>query len=155
MSQARFEELVAEITKAIGDKPLDDALGDFLNQNYPADGEAYRDMAASLGEGEGEGWVCGREAAGIRYGRIVKPGGITGVFSTDVVRMENVKGPHHIHPTGEIGWIIPVSGTPTLDGMGKGWYVYPPMSDHWPTVEGGDTYVLYFLPNGEMEFTGK
>ena len=69
--------------------------------------------------------------------------------------MRDVKGPHHIHTTGEIGAIMPIEGAPTFDGMDKGWYVYPPGSDHHPTVTGGDAYVLYFLPDGQIEFTGR
>ena len=69
--------------------------------------------------------------------------------------MPAVKGPHHAHPSGEIGMIMPISGEPAFDGMGRGWYVYPPGSDHWPTVAGGEAYVLYLLPEGAIEFTGK
>ena len=96
-----------------------------------------------------------QEPALRELGRVVKPGGAAGRFSVDVVRMNNVKGPHHAHPNGEIGMIMPISGNPRFDGVGRGWYVDPPGSDHWPTVEGGEAYVLYLLPEGKIEFTGK
>ena len=55
----------------------------------------------------------------------------------------------------EIGAIMTISGTPKFDGIAEGWYVYGPGSDHHPTVEGGDAYVLYLLPDGAIEFTGR
>jgi hypothetical protein len=33
--------------------------------------------------------------------------------------MKDVKGPHHIHTTGEIGAIMPITGTPKFDGKTK------------------------------------
>ena len=69
--------------------------------------------------------------------------------------MRDVKGPHHVHTQGEIGMIMPIDGAPRFDGIDLGWYVYAAGSDHWPTVAGGTAYVLYFLPDGAIEFTGK
>ena len=67
----------------------------------------------------------------------------------------DVAGPHHIHTNGEIGAVMPIQGEPRFDDFAPGWYVYPPGSDHHPTVSGGDAYVLYLLPEGAIEFTGK
>ena len=36
-----------------------------------------------------------------------------------------------------------------------GWKVYAPGSDHFPTVRGGRALVLYLLPAGAIQFTGK
>jgi hypothetical protein len=69
--------------------------------------------------------------------------------------MKDVKGPHHVHTTGEIGMIMPVTETAEFDGIGRGWYVYPPGSAHHPTVAGGEALVLYLLPDGQIEFTGR
>ena len=69
--------------------------------------------------------------------------------------MKNIRGPHHIHTTGEIWAINPLDETPQFDGRGEGWYMYGPESDHHPTVAGGDAYILYLLPDGAIEFTGK
>jgi len=155
MSQADFENAMAEIATAIAEMPVDDALATFLNNTFPADGELFGAVEALCAEGEKDGWLCVREMGGIKFGRVLKPGGKAGNFSVDVVRMKDVKGPHHVHPSGEIGMIMPVAGDPKFDGMGRGWYVDPPCSDHWPMVEGGDAYVLYLLPDGAIEFTGK
>jgi hypothetical protein len=35
-----------------------------------------------------------------------------------------------------------------------GWFVYPPHADHRPTVSKGEVYVLHFLPEETIEFTG-
>ena len=66
----------------------------------------------ALRRGRARRLADGREAGGIQFGRAIKPGGATGGFSVDVVRMKDVKGPHHMHPNGEIGAVIPIAGTP-------------------------------------------
>jgi hypothetical protein len=98
--------------------------------------------------------MCNREGGGIKYGRVVKPGAASHGFSVDVVAMENLAGPRHRHPNGEIDMIMPQSGSATFDGRGAGWFVYGPGSAHRPTVTGGKTLVLYLLPQGAIEFSG-
>jgi len=154
MTQSAFESLLGEVAAAIAERPLDDDLQAFLNAEYPADGEVVARIAAHCVEGEAEGWVCGREAGGIAFGRVIRPGGAAGPFSVDVVRMADIKGPHHRHPRGEIDLILPLEGAPAFDGVAAGWCVYPPGSAHRPTVTGGSAHVLYLLPEGEIEFTG-
>ena len=155
MSKQAFSELVGRIASAIADKPLDSALEDFLNTTFPEDGAEFQELSALCAEGEADGWLMARTAGGVKFGRVIKPGADAGRFSVDVVRMKDVRGPHHIHTTGEIGAIMPIEGAPLFDGKAAGWYVYPPGSDHHPTVTDGDAYVLYFLPDGAIEFTGK
>ncbi|GAB4347684.1 MAG: hypothetical protein Kow0026_01400 [Oricola sp.] len=155
MSKQQFIETVSTIADRIGDKPLDSSLAAFLNREFPAGGETFTQLKALCAEGEAEGWLMAREAGGIKFGRAVKPGAEAGNFSVDVVRMKDVKGPHHVHTTGEIGAIMGISGSPKFDGFPEGWYVYEPGSDHHPTVQGGDAYVMYLLPDGAIEFTGR
>lgn len=155
MSRQQFLETVSTVAERIGDRPLDASLAAFLNAEFPADGETFTALKSLCAEGEADGWLMAREAGGIKFGRAVKPGAEAGGFSVDVVRMKDVKGPHHIHTTGEIGAIMGISGEPEFDGFPEGWYVYEPGSDHHPTVQGGDAYVLYLLPDGAIEFTGK
>lgn len=154
MSQQRFESLLGEIATAIAGKPLDDELAAYLNENWSRDGEAFGELQSLVIEGERDGWLLSREAGGIHYGRAVKPGGATGGFSVDVVRMKDVRGPHHLHPKGEIGAVMPIEGAARFDDFDDGWYVYGPGSAHHPTVSGGDAYVLYLLPDGAIQFTG-
>ena len=66
---------------------------------------------------------------------------------------ENIAGPHHVHPSGEIDLIMPIDGAAQFDGRPAGWLVCPPGSAHKPTVSNGRALVLYLLPNGAIEFT--
>ena len=150
-----FLRAVGAIAAAIGERPLDEALAGWLNTMFPQDGPEFRGIAALIAAGDAEGWLCARESGGIAFGRVGKPGAETGRFSVDVVRMEPVAGPHHVHPQGEIGMIVPIDGAPAFDGFAPGWYVYPAGSDHHPTVSGGRAYVLYLLPDGAITFTGR
>jgi hypothetical protein len=103
--------------------------------------------------GVAEGWLCQREGAGIRYGRIFTPAPDLHGFSVDVVDMRDIAGPHHRHPNGEIDLIMPMEGSARFDGRPAGWLVCPPGSAHHPTVTGGRALVLYLLPQGRIEFT--
>ncbi len=154
-AQAEFLEIVCMIAKELEGAELDAELEARLNRRFPAAGEPFSRLSALCAQGEADGWLMNREAGGIKFGRAVKPGKEAGRFSVDVVRMKDVAGPHHVHTTGEIGAIMPISGTPAFDGKPKGWYVYPPGSSHYPTVSGGEAYILYLLPDGAIEFTGK
>lgn len=155
MSAEEFSMLLSGVAAQLEGMPLDDAMAAFLNAEYPTDSSDFTRLAELCAEGERDGWLMNREHGGIRFGRAIKPGSTTGQFSVDVVRMKDVKGPHHIHPNGEIGAVIPIEGAPHFDAFAPGWYVYPPGSDHHPTVTGGDAYVIYLLPEGAIEFTGR
>jgi hypothetical protein len=155
MSAAQFAELVSEVTAAIAGRPLDKALEAELNGRFPADGELFGRIKAACRDGVAAGWMCNREAGGIRFGRVAKPAAALSGFSIDVVEMSEVVGPHHVHPQGEIDLIMPLDGDARFDGRGAGWLVYGPGSGHRPTVSGGRAYVLYLLPNGEIQFTGQ
>ena len=97
--------------------------------------------------------MCKREAGGIQFGRVIKPSDDTHQLSVDVVRMENIKGPHHRHPNGEVDLVLPLTADAKFDGSGRGWKVYAPNSAHHPTVTEGAALVLYLLPGGAIEFT--
>jgi hypothetical protein len=155
MSKQQFLESIGTIAKSIEGRPLTGDLQEHLNKTYPPGGPEFSRLKELCFEGERDGWLMNRVASGIKYGRAVKPGAEAGSFSVDVVRMKEVKGPHHIHTNGEIGAIMRIAGSPTFDEMPEGWYVYGPGSDHHPTVTGGDAYVLYLLPEGAIEFTGR
>lgn len=150
-----FAAAIGEIAQAIGERPLDADLARWLDATYPPNGKAFTEIASLIETGDAEGWICPRENDGIRWGRVIKAGAEAGRFSVDVVHMESCRGPHHVHPKGEIGMIMPVVAEPNFDGFPEGWYVYGPGSAHHPTVNDGSAYVLYLLPEGAIEFTGR
>lgn len=155
MSQQEFQTLVGKVAAEAAGLPVDASLESLLNQKFPASGGDFGALKRLCAEGEADGWLMAREGGGIKFGRAVKPGQAAGAFSVDVVRMKDIRGPHHVHPAGEIGAVMAISGEPLFDGRGEGWYVHAAGSAHHPTVTGGDAYVLYLLPQGAIEFTGR
>jgi hypothetical protein len=152
MQPNAFAELVLSITSRIADKPLDAALERELNETWPARGPDYERLFAACREAIADGWMCNREAGGVKYGRVLKPGATTHGFSVDVVDMNHVVGPHHRHPRGEIDLIMPLTSDAKFDGGGAGWKVYGPGSARCPTVTEGRALILYLLPAGAIEF---
>lgn len=148
-----FARLISQVTRKIAGRAVDAALADFLASEFPASGKIFQEIFAACQAGVKAGWLCAREAGGIKYGRVIKPSPEMDGFSVDVVEMENVAGPYHRHPKGEVDMIMPLSGESTFDGHGRGWLVYGPDSAHPPTVSGGRALVLYLLPDGAIEFT--
>lgn len=123
-----------------------------LNAALPLDAPQMQNLATLVREGIEEGWLCEKEANGVRFCRVAKPDHArTTPFSVDAVHM-NGPGPGHTHPLGEVDLCFAVSGHPTFDGQPPGWVVYPPDSWHVPTVAGGVMDILYFLPSGELRF---
>ena len=153
MSQDEFARLMASITTRLEGRALDAALEAELNRTLPAGGPVVRSVFDACRDGIAAGWMCNREHAGIKYGRVVKPGPATHGYSVDVVEMDDVAGGHHRHPNGEIDLVMPIDETAVFDGRGAGWRVYGPGSAHVPTVTGGKAWVLYLLPQGAIEFT--
>lgn len=154
MSQADFEQQILSIAGNISGQALDGRLQDYLNEQFPAAGEAFRSLANSCRQGIAEGWLCDREHGGIKFGRVIQSSPDSHDFSVDVVLMEDLAGPHHRHPNGEIDMIIPETEGAQFDGQGSGWMVYPAGSAHRPTVSAGRAIILYLLPEGAIEFTG-
>ncbi len=152
MTPNEFTALIAEVTRHLEGRALDAKLDDELNRTFPPDGPTLRALLDACRQAIAAGWMCQREAGGIRFGRVVKPGDATHGFSVDVVEMENVAGPHHRHPGGEIDLVMPLTEGARFDGRGAGWVVYAPGSAHRPTVGGGKALVLYLLPGGAIEF---
>lgn len=153
MTPEQFNDLIAPIAAYIGSRPLDAALDADLNAKYPAGGFAFTAVFDACRKAVEAGWMCNREAGGIKFGRVIKPGAATQGFSVDVVDMDRVAGPHHRHTNGEIDMIMPLDPGAKFDGRGAGWLVYGPGTAHSPTVSGGRALVLYLLPQGAIEFT--
>ncbi|NML14427.1 4-hydroxylaminobenzoate lyase [Azohydromonas caseinilytica] len=159
MTPERFQDLIASLTATLEGQPLDAALAERLNREYPAGSPVYEALFDACRQAVAAGWMCSRENDGIRWGRVIRHGAATHGFSVDVVDMKDLAGPHHVHPNGEIDLVMPIldDGSPgggaRFDGQGPGWKVYGPGSAHRPTVTGGRALVLYLLPQGAIEFS--
>ena len=153
MSPTQFREQIAQLSAQLAGRPLDASLDAWLNAEHGATSTTYAALKQSCETGVSEGWLCDREGGGIRYGRVFKADDALHRFSVDVVDMQDIAGPHHSHPLGEIDLILPLTAGATFDGHPAGWCVYPPASAHRPTVAQGRALVLYLLPEGQIQFT--
>ncbi|HSV47181.1 MAG TPA: DUF4863 family protein [Ramlibacter sp.] len=153
-SPATLHAQLAALTAELANRPLDAQLQAWLNDRHGAGTPAFEALQSTCQAGVAAGWLCDRESGGIRYGRIFKAQAELQGFSVDVVDMDDIVGPHHVHPEGEIDLVMPIAGQARFDGQGAGWVVYPPGSAHRPTVAGGRALVLYLLPQGAIRFTG-
>jgi Domain of unknown function (DUF4863) len=153
MTPEEFRADIAALTVQLQGRPLDTALDAWLNAEHGPASATYERLKAGCEGGVAAGWLCNREGGGIRYGRIFKPADDLHGFSVDVVDMQDLAGPHHSHPLGEIDLVMPVEGDARFDTRPAGWVVYPPGSAHHPTVSQGRALVLYLLPQGKIEFT--
>jgi hypothetical protein len=149
----RLQSLLAPVVNVVRGQVLDRSLEDRLNLRFPADSSEFRAIAAACREGVDNGNLCQHETGGIKYGRALQASDELAGMSVDVVYMNEVVGPHHAHPQGEIDMIMPVAEAAKFDGRSAGWLVYQSGSAHRPTVTGGDSLILYLLPNGEIRFT--
>lgn len=152
-SPEAFQQLIKKVTDTIGGRALDASLEADLNEHFPFGGDTYRLIVAACKQGIDEGWMCKYEGGGIRFGRVIKPTDDLDGYSVDVVDMQDITGPRHRHPNGEIDLIMPLDATAQFDGRPGGWLVYGPDSAHSPTVSQGRALVLYLLPQGKIEFT--
>jgi hypothetical protein len=153
MAQAEFTDLIKTITADIAGKSLDQDLMGYMNERYSPQSDEFKALVAQCREGVRDGWLCDREMGGIKFGRIIKQSDETQGFSVDVVEMNDIVGPHHRHPNGEIDMVIPEDEGAEFDHHGEGWVVYGPDSAHKPTVTGGKAIVLYLLPDGAIDFS--
>ena len=118
---------------------------------FPLDGPELLEIRARLVAGLEAGWLCPREADGVRFGRLSRPGPEGAGFAIDAVDLSG-PGPGHLHPRGEFALCFALEGKPRFDGRPPGWTVYAPGSWHVPTVLGGRMGILYFLPGGAIRF---
>lgn len=153
MTQDEFRAELAALTGQLAGRPIDAALDAWLNREHGPGSRTYERLREGCVAGVREGWLCQREGGGIRYGRVFKPAADLHGFSVDVVDMQDIAGPQHAHPTGEIDLVMPIEGDARFDGRPAGWHVCAPGSVHRPTVSQGRALVLYLLPEGRIEFT--
>ena len=153
MNVEEFKTLMAPVTGAVAGKPVDAALEDALNRQFPGDGPVFNDIEKACHDAIEAGWMCSQGGEGRRFGRVIEAGPESGDLSVDVVQLRDIVGPHHRHPNGEICMTMPVTPSARFDGNPRGWKVYGPNTAHRPTVTGGEALVLYLLPGGKIEFT--
>ena len=150
-----FQNLLQPVTNTIAGSVFDKALETRLNDQFPADGDLFAQVESACHGAIAAGWMCTHGDEGRRFGRVIEPSPQSGNLSVDVVQLNNVTGPHHKHPNGEVCMVMPLDKQATFDGHGAGWCVYSPGTAHYPTVRNGNALILYLLPDGQIEFTGK
>lgn len=155
MNVEHFQNLLRPVLDTVAQNEVDGELSRVLNEKFPADGQAFRDIENACHAAIAEGWMCAQGGEGRRFGRVIEPSAATHDLSVDVVDLHDVVGPHHRHPNGEVCMVMPVDEHADFNGNPRGWCIFEPGSDHFPTVKGGRALVLYLLPDGQIEFTGK
>ncbi|HEY5790771.1 MAG TPA: DUF4863 family protein [Gammaproteobacteria bacterium] len=155
MDVTAFQQLLQPLTAAVAGRPLDATLEHDLAQRFPPGDSWFGQVEAACHAAIAAGWMCSQGGDGRRFGRVIQAGPETGNLSVDVVDLVDIVGPHHVHPNGEVCMVMPVDPAATFDDGGAGWQVNPPGSAHRPTVRDGRALVLYLLPDGAIEFTGK
>ncbi|NNE37520.1 MAG: DUF4863 family protein, partial [Gammaproteobacteria bacterium] len=142
ISREDLQKLIDPVISFIAEKELDANLETELNREFPPDSPVYQGIEQACHDAIKAGWMCKYEADGIRFGRVLKPSVELNGFSVDVVDMQNIRGPHHRHPNGEIDMVMPIDANAKFDDMGAGWKVYQADSAHFPTVSEGQARVL-------------
>lgn len=147
-----FQHFLSGVTDAIAGMPWDKDLQILLNEKFPACGEVFKAIESACHSGIEAGLVCKHQRGGVRFGRVIEPTPALQGCAVDVVEMNDLVGPYHRHPQGEIDLIMPIDSEARFDDHPAGWLVYGPDSAHAPTVTGGRALILYLLPNGEIDF---
>jgi len=156
-----LEPIAAKVAELDPASATDDAsaqaLAAKLGETIPFDGDDVRAIGAEIRRGIAEGWLCDRGEPEARFSRVAKAGPTTAAMSVDVV---SLVGPalRHTHPKGEVTMAFPAeyaedeSEAGRFDGHPPGWVVMPAGSTHVPTVTGPRMHLLYFLPDGAVEW---
>jgi hypothetical protein len=152
MSKELLATILTPILKRISELDLSHPISEImLNQEFSSSHPQLKTAIAQAKQGVEDGWLCDREHAGVKFSRVAKPSKTTFNLSIDAVLMSG-EAAAHTHPNGEVSLCIPMQGEPTYDDFEHTWAPYPPGSSHTPTVVGGEMLVLYFLPDGEIDW---
>ncbi|WP_063901345.1 DUF4863 family protein [Burkholderia pseudomultivorans] len=141
------------LCESIRGLPLDENLEALLNRYFGVKTAFYERMVWLLKAGVEEGWAAYVDIQGTNYrrGRIAEPSHETAGMSVESGLLRDVKGQYHCHTNGEINMVVPLEAGAKFSGHGEGWCVFPPMSEHFPTVT-GQALMMYFLPGGEIQY---
>src|SRR5262245_60719930 len=80
MPVEQFRQLIVEFTQSLAGRALDAELQQWLNREHGPGSTSYEQLRQACLDGVAEGWMCSREHAGIRYGRVIKPADDTARF---------------------------------------------------------------------------
>ena len=149
----RFLELLQPVLDNVHGASWDNALATELNALYGPGTETFTRIKAACRSGVDDGWMGLQGDEQRRGGRVLEPDPETHNLSVDVVEIADFTGPHHRHPHGEVCAVLPVTEGARFDGNAEGWCVYPPGSSHYPSAVGGRLQVMFFLPDGAIEYT--
>jgi 2-hydroxylaminobenzoate mutase len=146
--------LIRQVLDFIGDRPLDGPLEFELNRRFGPYGAFHDRLATLMRAGVAEGWAgyAPVKGAGYSRGRIADESVETRGMRVETGLMRDVVGQYHRHTRGEIDLVIPLDPGARWCGHGAGWVVYPAGSEHFPTTEGGQALVLFFLPGGAIDY---
>ncbi len=153
MNVEQFQQLLKPLTDMVSQRPIDKTLETALTEEFPPGNPLFESIDKACHEAIKAGWMCAQGDEGRRFGRVIEPSDETGRLSVDVVDLIDIAGPHHRHPLGEVCMVLPITEGALFDGKPRGWCVYPPESQHRPTVTNGQALVLYLLPEGQIDFT--
>lgn len=146
-----------ELLSMVHERPMGPELARWLNETFPPGSTLFDELASLVRTGMAEGWACRDEIYGPHYRRcqILPPSQATYGFSIESVYMNDTIGREHEHPHGEINMIVPLDPNARVDNINAGWTCPEPGSQHFPEVRDGAAIFLYYLPQGEIRFTGR
>lgn len=126
-----------------------------LEQRFPWAGERVQAIGRAIEAGVAAGWLCNRGDPDSRFSRLAKPNDDSAGLSIDVVSMIG-DAIEHTHPNGEVTIGFPAAGEDAgavkFEGRPPGWVFCGPGSRHVPHVDGGRMNLIYFLPDGAVEW---
>jgi hypothetical protein len=168
-------ELLQPVLATVARMPVrdatDDAAADRIRQALQAElpfaTAPIQAIADAIRSGIADGTLCDRGEPDARFCRVAKATDATHGLSVDLVAL---RGPalRHRHPAGEVtlAFAGPSDGSsdgpsdgpadgrsePRFDGHAPGWVVMAAGSTHTPTVDGAMMHLLYFLPDGQVDW---
>ncbi|KIG11913.1 P-hydroxylaminobenzoate lyase [Enhygromyxa salina] len=129
-----------------------------LEREFPHAGAKVQAIGDLIRRGIDAGVLANRGQPEARFSRVAKASAATHGLSIDIVSMIGA-GLEHTHPAGEVTIGFPAAGIaadPATDcqfeSRRPSWVFLGPGSRHVPRVEGGRMNLIYFLPNGAVEW---
>jgi hypothetical protein len=160
---ARLKELLAPLLAKVAslephERRDPEAIQDLEEQmeaSFPFSGEHIQALGTEIAQGVRDGWLCNRGEADSRFSRVAKPSDTTHGLSVDCVSMTG-SAVDHTHTKGEVTVGFPAEGADAdavrFEGRPAGWVFLGPGSRHRPQVDGGRMNLIYFLPDGAVEW---